>query len=205
MITIIDIGIGNIGSVTRALKFLKCKYIVTDKKEDIENSTKLLFPGVGSFAEASRKLEASGLKEIIEHQVLVKQIPILGICLGMQLFAKIGFEGGIFPGFGFIDAEVKLIEAKKQNLRLPHMGWNNLSSSNLKLLDGTTANACFYFVHSYEMKLNENISHLTTEYGTDIVAMIEKDNIYATQFHPEKSQEQGLKIMKNFIELQSIC
>lgn len=201
MITIIDIQIGNIGSVTRALKFLKCKYIVTDKKEDIENATKILFPGVGSFAEASKKLESSGLKEVIKEQVLVKKTPILGICLGMQLFAKEGYEGGKFPGFGFIDAEVKLIEAKKHNLRLPHMGWNNLSSSNLRLLNGTKESTCFYFVHSYEMKLNENIPHVTTDYGSDIIAMVEKENIYATQFHPEKSQEQGLKILKNFIEL----
>lgn len=201
MITIIDIQIGNIGSVTRALKFLKCKYLITDKKEDIENATKLIFPGVGSFAEASKKLEASGLKEVIQHQVLVKKTPILGICLGMQLFAKEGDEGGKFPGFGFIDAEVKLIEAKKNNLRLPHMGWNNLSHSNLKLLNGTAENTCFYFVHSYEMKLNEQISHVTTDYGSNIVAMVEKDNIFAAQFHPEKSQEQGLKILKNFIEL----
>lgn len=201
MITIIDIQIGNIGSVTRALKFLKCKYIVTDKKEDIENATKLIFPGVGSFAEASRKLDSSGLKEVIQHQVLIKKTPILGICLGMQLFAKEGEEGGKFPGFGFIDAEVKLIEAKKYNLRLPHMGWNNLSNSNLKLLSGTTENTCFYFVHSYEMKLNEQIPHVTTEYGSNVLAMVEKENIFAAQFHPEKSQEQGLKILKNFIEL----
>lgn len=201
MITIIDIQIGNIGSVTRALKFLKCKYIVTDKKEDIENATKLLFPGVGSFAEASKKLEASGLKEVIQHQVLIKKTPILGICLGMQLFAKTGEEGGSHPGFGFIDADVKLIEAKKHNLRLPHMGWNNLSNTDLKLLNGTNENSCFYFVHSYEMKLNEKISHVTTDYGSDVVAMIEKGNIFAAQFHPEKSQEQGLKILKNFIEL----
>lgn len=201
MITVIDIQIGNIGSVTRALKFLKCKYLVTDKKEDIENATKLIFPGVGSFAEASKKLEDSGLKEVIEHQVLVKKTPILGICLGMQLFAKEGHEGGKYPGFGFIDAEVKLIDAKANAVRLPHMGWNNLSNSNLKLLEGTAENTCFYFVHSYEMKLNENVTHVTTDYGSNIVAMVEKNNIYAAQFHPEKSQEQGLKIIKNFIEL----
>jgi glutamine amidotransferase len=201
MITIIDIQIGNIGSVTRALKFLKCKYIVTDKKEDIEAATKLLFPGVGSFAEASTKLESSGLKEVIQHQVLVNKTPILGICLGMQLFAKEGFEGGRHEGFGFIDAKVEMIEAKKYNLRLPHMGWNDLSGNNLRLLKGVPENACFYFVHSYEMKLNESIPHVTTQYGTNVVAMVEKDNIFASQFHPEKSQEHGLRILKNFIEL----
>lgn len=201
MITIIDIQIGNIGSVTRALKFLKCKYNVTDKKEDIETATKLLFPGVGSFAEASRKLESSGLKEVIQHQVRVKKTPILGICLGMQLFAKEGFEGGRHEGFDFIDASVQLIEAKKYHLRLPHMGWNDIKGDKLKLLNGIPEDACFYFVHSYAMKLNESIPHATTEYGENVVAMVEKDNIYATQFHPEKSQEQGLKILKNFIEL----
>lgn len=201
MIAIIDLQIGNIGSVGRALKFLKCKYNITDKASDIENASKLIFPGVGSFAEAAQKLNASGLKEVIQNQVIDKKKPILGICLGMQLFAKEGFEGGIHEGFGFINASVNLMNAKSLGLRLPHMGWNSLSGYDLKLLQGVASDSCFYFVHSYEMKLNEGINHATTDYGTPVVAMIEKENIFATQFHPEKSQEQGLKILKNFSEI----
>lgn len=196
---------GNVGSVSRALKFLNCKYIITDKKEDIENATKLIFPGVGSFAEASTKIESSGLREIIREQVLIKKTPILGICLGMQLFANEGFEGGRHEGLGFINASVVQMKSKEFGLRLPHMGWNNLSNNNLKLLDGISSDSCFYFVHSYEMKLHEPISHVTTEYGDQVTAMIEKNNIFAAQFHPEKSQEQGLRILKNFIELETLC
>ena len=201
MITIVDVQIGNIGSVTRALKFLKCKYLVTDKREDIVSASKLIFPGVGSFSEATQKLEKSGLKETLQEQVLVHKKPILGICLGMQLFAKEGFEGGRNEGLGFVDASVTLIQAKEKGLRLPHVGWNELSAYNLKLLNGVKDQSCFYFVHSYEMKLNEQIPHVTTDYGSNVVAMIEKENVYAAQFHPEKSQEAGLKILRNFIEI----
>ena len=201
MITIVDVQIGNIGSVTRALKYLKSKYIVTDKTEDIISASKLIFPGVGSFSEASKKLENSGLRETLQKQVLVMKKPILGICLGMQLFAKEGFEGGRNEGLGFLDASVVQMKAKDLGLRLPHMGWNELSSYQLKLLNGVKEQSCFYFVHSYEMKLNEDVPHVTTDYGSNVVAMIEKGNIFATQFHPEKSQEAGLKILRNFIEL----
>jgi glutamine amidotransferase len=201
MITIIDLHIGNIGSVTRALKFLKCPFVVTDEREKIESAKKLLLPGVGSFREASRKLIESQLKDSIRLKVLNEHTPIMGICLGMQLLAETGYEGGQSQGLGLIKAEVKEIRAKEFGLNLPHMGWNDLSSYDLRLLKGVKPSSCFYFVHSYEMILHESIPHVTTNYGTDVLAMVEKDNIFAAQFHPEKSQEAGLAIIKNFIEI----
>ncbi|GBE18166.1 imidazole glycerol phosphate synthase subunit HisH 1 [archaeon BMS3Abin16] len=199
MITIIDLGLGNVNSVMRALNYLKVSNRVSSEISDLEEAEKLIFPGVGNFFEASKRLEINGMKQAIREQVLELGKPILGICLGMQLLANEGEEGGISKGLGLIDGRVVRMSSEKVGLRLPHIGWNDVSHRNLKLFSGIDENACFYFVHSYALELEGDVEHSLSNYGTDFVAAVKKDNIIGTQFHPEKSQKDGLKLLTNFV------
>jgi len=198
MVTIIDIGIGNVSSVFLALKHLNVPSIISKDIKDIESAEKLIFPGVGNFFEASKRLYASNMAEVIREQVLVKKKPLLGICLGMQLLASVGTEGGESRGLDIIKAKVSRLKSEEQKLRLPHIGWNDVSSS-MKLFSSIRDNACFYFVHSYAMILEESIENAVCSYGTDFIAAVKKDNVVGVQFHPEKSQEYGIQLLKNFI------
>ena len=202
MITIIDYGMGNLGSVVNMIKKVGGKSIITSKKEDIKNAKKILFPGVGAFDNAVKNLKNLGLWDLIKEKVLVEKVPIMGICLGMQLLTK-GSEEGNLEGFGFIDAYAKKFKFESSDLKTPHMGWNIAHiQKKSKLFEGIEKEENrFYFVHSYAVECNNKEDILTiTNYGYDFVSSFERDNIIGCQFHPEKSHKFGMRLFKNFVE-----
>lgn len=204
MITIIDYGMGNLGSVKNMFKKIGESAIISSDKEEIKNASKILLPGVGAFDNAMKNLYDLGLLEIIKEKVLIEKIPILGICLGMQLLTK-GSEEGNLNGFGFVDAYAKKFNFSSldETLPIPHMGWNKVylqKESNL-LHEGEERENRFYFVHSYAVSCENSKDVLTTtHYGYDFVSSFERDNIIGCQFHPEKSHKFGMKLFKNFVE-----
>jgi len=204
MIIIVDYGMGNLGSVKNMLKKIGEESLISSKKEDISNAKKLLLPGVGSFDSAMKNLHDLDVIDLIKKKVLVEKVPILGICLGMQLLTNTSEEGRL-EGFGYVDAEVKRFdfESLDKKLPIPHMGWNKTilhKESNL-YKDNNDKNRRFYFVHSYAVTCkDENDILTTTEYGYEFVSSFEKDNIIGCQFHPEKSHKYGMKLFKNFVE-----
>jgi len=201
LITVIDIKIGNVGSVVRALEKLKFPYQVTNNPEVISKSDKIILTGVGNFREASNRIKSSGIYDVIRQKVLNEKTPILGICLGMQLLSSVGKEGGEeSEGLGLINGKVEYLRSSTMHMRLPHVGWNNVHSGKLSLFESIPENSYFYFVHSYEVLLEEDIPIATCNYGVDFVAAFQKDNIVGVQFHPEKSQTAGLTLMQNFLK-----
>lgn len=200
MITIIDLDIGNVNSVSKALKYLKAEYKITSLVEDVESADKIIFPGVGSFYEAANRMNKTEIKKVLTKKVKEGKTPILGICLGMQLLATTGYEVQKSKGLDFIKGEVKLHRASEENLRLPHIGWNDVNYKDFKFFDSIKNGSCFYFVHSYELIPSEEVKVATANYGVDYLAAFQKDNIMGVQFHPEKSQRVGLQLLKNFCE-----
>lgn len=201
MTAIIDYGAGNIKSVEKALLSLGQEVVITDDKETILNADRIILPGVGAFGDAMAQLEKTGLDAVIREAV-EKNIPFLGICLGLQLLFEKSEEAPGVKGLGILKGEVKKIPAE-QGLKIPHMGWNSLHfAHDGKLFHGIEEGSYVYFVHSYYLKAEEEfIVKASTEYGVSIHASVEKDNVFACQFHPEKSSEIGLKILKNFVQL----
>jgi glutamine amidotransferase len=203
MINIVDIGMGNLGSILNMLKKVKADARISSGQEDIEQADKLILPGVGAFDNAMDNLLKMDLRPILERKVMVDRVPILGICLGMQLFSKRS-EEGVLPGLGWIDAEtVRFRFPNDQNgLKVPHMGWNTVNLRHDPILfEGLETDARFYFVHSYHLVCaNESNIMTTTPYGYDFASSIRSDNIFGTQFHPEKSHRYGMRLLKNFAE-----
>lgn len=201
MIAIIDYDAGNIKSVENAFNYLGQETIVTRDKDIILGADKVVLPGVGSFGDAMDKLKKYNLIGTIE-EVCDKKTPFLGICLGLQLLFKSSDETKGVPGLGILDGEVLRIP-DAPGLKIPHIGWNSLDIvPDGRLFKGLADQSYVYFVHSYYLKAQEEaIVKATTEYGCHIHASVEKDNIFACQFHPEKSGEVGLKILSNFAEL----
>lgn len=196
MVSIIDYGMGNVASVQKALNFLKIESVITDNHQQIENSEYIILPGVGSFLQGMKNLQSKGLDVFLTDQVINKKKKFLGICLGMQLLAETGSEPHENPGLGWVKGKVKKIE--NIPFRVPHMGWNNLVVLN-ETYYRDIKNKDYYFIHSYHfLPESKSVVAATTNYGFDIVASIQQDNIFATQFHPEKSQEAGLTLLKNF-------
>ena len=209
-IAIIDYETGNLKSVSKALELasnnvLKRSNIeVINSAKDLNNFDKVVLPGQGSFKQCFQSLNSiHGILDGLSDFVTVKKKPILGICVGMQLFATFGDEDGGSDGLGWIEGKVKKISLKDLSLKLPHMGWNNIQiSSNSKLLSGVNNDSHFYFVHSYSFDVDEKkYVSATTNYSSEIVSAIEKENIFGTQFHPEKSQANGIKILENFVKI----
>ena len=201
MIAIIDYDAGNIKSVEKALNYLGEEAIITRDHDEIVNSDKVILPGVGAFADAMEKIRHYGLEETI-HEVVEKNIPFLGICLGLQLMFESSDEGPGVKGLGLLPGKILRIP-KSGDLKIPHMGWNSLEvKPGAKLFKGLSDNPYVYFVHSYYLKADEeDIVAASTEYSVHIHASVESGNIFACQFHPEKSSDIGLKILKNFAEL----
>lgn len=199
MIAIINYKMGNLGSVKNALDSLNIESVITDDVNVIKACDKLILPGVGAFKEAMQNLKSLNLIDCIKEEVK-KGKPILGICLGMQLLFSSSEEYGLTEGLNLLEG--KIIHFKENGLKIPHMGWNNLTiPSNSKLFKGLT-NPYVYFVHSYHL-VTDNKDYLLTKttYGYEFSCAVEYKNIYATQFHPEKSGDVGLKILKNFGDL----
>jgi len=208
-ISVIDYGSGNLKSATKALEAaannanVSSKILVTSDPKIIKESDKIVLPGQGSFRDCYLGIKKiSGLNETLNEFVLEKKKPILGICVGMQLFAKTGYESQETSGFGWIDAEVRKINNINKKLKLPHMGWNEIELKKKCFLFSNIKNKShFYFIHSYEfMTKQKDCTVATTNYGNSIIASVEKENIVGTQFHPEKSQKNGLIILENFLK-----
>lgn len=200
MITVIDLKIGNVNSVSRALRHIGAGHILSCEPSDIGKAEKIIFPGVGTFSEAMKRMKSRGADAALKEAVLSRKVPILGICLGMQLFASSGEEGGETEGLGFIKGRVSYHRASGLGLRLPHIGWNDVRHNGSKIFDSVPEGACFYFVHSYEFILEEQIETGYTNYGVDFVSFVKKGHIIGAQFHLEKSQGAGLKMLSNFCE-----
>ena len=209
-IAIIDYESGNISSVINSFKAvcakqnIEIKIEVTSDLKTVLGSDKIILPGQGSFKNCTESLEKiEGLKDILNEFAIIKKKPLFGICVGMQMFADVGHEEIETKGLGWISGSVKKIDNQNNEFKLPHIGWNELSiKSSSKLLKGIEENSHVYFVHSYKF-IPENKSYISskTNYSEEIVASVEKDNLFGTQFHPEKSDSVGLKIIENFINL----
>lgn len=202
-VTIIDYGMGNLWSVLNALRYLGCNPNVSSNPREIAQADSLLLPGVGSFRKAMITLRQTGIDDAIRDTVQTKERKILGICLGMQLLGDHGTEDGDTMGLGLIPTSVeKFSQQEIGNHKIPHIGFNLVRSMHDSLLfRGLPEEADFYFVHSYRM-LPVNLRGITAtcRYGTEFLAAYEQDSVYATQFHPEKSQANGLLLLKNFLE-----
>jgi len=208
-IAIIDYGSGNLRSAAKALETASnninasSKIVVTSDPKIIKQSDKIVLPGQGSFRDCYLGIKKiSGLNETLNEFVLVKKKPIFGICVGMQLFAKTGYETQETEGFNWIDAEVRKINNMNKKLKLPHMGWNEIELKKDCFLFSKIKNKShMYFIHSYEfITKQKDCIVATTNYGDPITISIVKENIFGTQFHPEKSQKNGLIILENFLK-----
>jgi imidazole glycerol-phosphate synthase subunit HisH len=203
IITIIDYGMGNIGSISNMIKKAGGTSKTTSDISVIEKATKLLLPGVGAFDAGIENLEKTDLIDILNKKVLIGKTPILGICLGMQLMTNKSAEGSL-KGLSWVDAETIKFESTDNQFRIPHMGWNQVSKlkNHDILVNIDINNARYYFVHSYYVKChNKDDVLLKCNYISDFDAAFQKDNIFGFQFHPEKSHKYGMQIIKNFISL----
>lgn len=202
MISIVDYGMGNVGSVFNMLRKLGAKVQITDKPEEIKDSDKLILPGVGHFDRGMSNLRQSGLGDVLNEQVLIHKKPILGICLGMQMMTR-GSEEGTVPGLGWVAADT-IRFSSQDNLKIPHMGWNQISSTpHARLFESAPEEPeRFYFVHSYYVRA-DNAGDVAAycHYGHDFVAAFEVGNIMGVQFHPEKSHVFGMNLFRRFVAL----
>jgi glutamine amidotransferase len=207
MISIIDYGVGNLGSVKNMLKFLNIESKVITTAEELSIATKIILPGVGSWDNGVAKLKESGLHSVLNKRVISDKVPVLGICLGMQIILDSSEEGEL-PGLGWISGKVKKFDFTPEQkicnkLRIPHMGWNVAHTKRQTALSQSTDDEIrFYFIHSYHAEVtNKEHVLMTCNYGYEFTCAIHKDNIWGVQFHPEKSHKFGMSLMKNFSEL----
>jgi len=204
MIKIVNLGIGNVSSVQNMLKRIGFKSDIVNHGEDLNKVDKIILPGVGSFDAAMENIDNLGFRDILTNKVINNGIPILGICLGMQLFMEKSEEGSL-PGLGWINGKVKKFRLSKINstLKIPHMGWNNTNVIKVNpLFPKVVNNQRFYFVHSYYVELSSRDDIIsTTQYGIDFVSSLATKNIFGVQFHPEKSHRFGKTLLKNFCEI----
>ncbi|WP_417559034.1 imidazole glycerol phosphate synthase subunit HisH [Mesoflavibacter zeaxanthinifaciens] len=203
MVTIVDYGMGNLGSVFNMFKKIGVESKITSNLEEIKDAEKILLPGVGAFDNAMKRLNDSGIREVLDKKVIENKIPILGICLGMQLLTN-GSEEGKESGLGWINANAKKFKfLKEEKLKVPHMGWNVVvKSTESKLTENFSDEPRFYFVHSYYVEVeNQENAILKTNYGFEFDSAIQHNNIYGAQFHPEKSHKFGMKLFENFSKI----
>lgn len=204
MIAIIDYGLGNVKAFANVYERLNIAVSIARQVDDLKEVTKVILPGVGAFDHAMTKLNRSGMREELDKLVLEKHIPVLGICVGMQMLARTS-EEGVLQGLGWIDGVVKKIDSSslKSMTKLPHMGWNTINP-NLRnpLFITLNSNSRFYFLHSYYFHCDgpENVI-ATTNYGKEFASAVNHGNIYGVQFHPEKSHHWGIQLLKNFADI----
>lgn len=200
-IAVVDYGMGNLHSVSKALETVGANVVIATKPADLRTADRIVLPGVGSFAEGMRQLHARGLSEALTNEVIREEKPFLGICLGMQLAATLGEEHGQTRGLGWIDGTVQRLDSKDKSIKVPHMGWNDIGlTRESALFQGVRGPLTFYFVHSYHfIPLDKTFISAVCDHGGPFAAVIEKENIHLVQFHPEKSQTLGLKVLENFL------
>jgi glutamine amidotransferase len=204
-VIVIDYGMSNLGSIRRALEETGKDVFISDNPESLNTATHIVLPGVGAFKDGIKNLRKRKFDVKLKNIVVKKKVPLLGICLGMQLLADFGFEGGKTEGLGFISGSVKLFKSCDDAEKIPHIGWNDvLSTRHNPLLTGIPKKTDFYFVHSYHFipENRKNIIGITPYCGTFVSAVM-KDNIFGVQFHPEKSQYWGFKVLSNFIKFNA--
>lgn len=207
MVTIVDYGMGNLGSIQNMFSYIGVSSRITSDLKELADAEKILLPGVGAFDSAMERINSSGIKEVLDKKALEEKVPVLGICLGMQLLTK-GSNEGELPGLGWIPAYTHKFEFKEK-MPVPHMGWNEVEISNSNplskeleyvSLDGEKPR--FYFVHSFHVQVeNQENSIMKTHYGLTFDSAIRKDNVLGCQFHPEKSHKFGMTLLKNFAEI----
>ena len=203
MITIINYGLGNLGSIFNMLKKIGVKSVISNDLDEITKAQKIILPGVGHFDRAMERINRDGLKEILDNKAKKEKIPILGICLGMQLLTKSSEEGQL-PGLAWIPARtIRFQFPSDSDLKIPHMGWNLvMQSTPSPLTNDFESEHRFYFVHSYHSVVeNEKYSILKTTHGYPFDSAIQNDNVFGVQFHPEKSHRFGMKLMENFAKI----
>ena len=203
LVGVLDYGSGNFGSVWNALEYLEVNKVRIDTPEQLPEVSHIVLPGVGTFPAAMRRLESLNLVQPLHEEVITKKKLFLGICVGMQILAGKGSEFEECDGLSYINGRVDKIEIETADLPLPHMGWNEIElNTESPLFRDLDADPSFYFVHSFSFRAS-NLSDViaTCQYGNKVVAAVQRDNIFGVQFHPEKSQRNGLKLLKNFSEL----
>jgi imidazole glycerol-phosphate synthase subunit HisH len=203
-IVIVDYGMGNLHTVLYKIKKLQPEVIISSSREDIASATKIILPGVGHFAAGMKRINEIGIREVLDKKALTEKIPVMGICLGMQLLTNFSEEGNA-EGLGWINAStIRFDKQKIGSLKIPHMGWNTVALKNdpSGILNGISEESFFYFVHSFYVKCEDSSNVLCqTNYGMEFDSGIVKENIFGLQFHPEKSHDSGLAILKNFISI----
>lgn len=204
MIVIIDYGLGNINAFVNVFKGLDIPVKIAKKKSDLEGATKIILPGVGAFDYAMSKLIESGMRTKLDQLVLVDKVPVIGICVGMQILAN-SSEEGLLPGLGYINGVVKKFNVSQfhQKTHLPHMGWNDIQpQSGHQLFKELDSEPLYYFLHSYYFECNQSSDAIAkANYGIEFVCAVNHENVYGVQFHPEKSHHYGVQLLKNFAEL----
>jgi imidazole glycerol-phosphate synthase subunit HisH len=206
MIVVVDLEMGNLESVARAFRRVKQEVTVSSVPDVIEKADKIVLPGVGWFSTAMKNVRDLKILPVLERRVFEDKVPLLGICLGMQMLTRYSEEGGV-KGLGWVEAEARRFDFSSDpdnGLKVPHMGWNDVSiKKEHALLGNLTEASNFYFQHSYAVTCEDESAILATSvYGYDFVSIVQKDNIYGTQFHPEKSHANGLQLLRNFVELE---
>lgn len=204
MISIVDYGLGNIRAFSNAYKKLGIPFAVAKNSDDLKKATKIILPGVGAFDQAISLLEKSGMRQTLDDIVLNRHLPVLGICVGMQILACSSEEGSL-TGLGWIDGEVRKFNppSSKHSMLVPHMGWNDVKPLKINgLLKGLEYDARFYFLHSYYFQSHRNEDIIAvTDYGGQFACAVNFENVYGVQFHPEKSHHWGIQLLKNFAEI----
>jgi imidazole glycerol-phosphate synthase subunit HisH len=203
MITIIDYGLGNVKAFATVYYKLNIPVVIARKSEDILDATNIILPGVGAFDYAMQRLNDSGMRDTLERKVLQDKVPVIGICVGMQMLARKS-EEGLLPGLGWIDGEViKFKFSTETTMRIPHMGWNTIEPKRTGgLMEGLDSESRFYFLHSYYFHCSNQADVIaTTDYNGIFESAVNCNNIYGVQFHPEKSHGWGIKLLDNFAKL----
>lgn len=201
MIAIVDYGMGNLHSVRHAIEAAGGDACVTKHAEDLRTAERIVLPGVGAFRECVENLRASGMVEALEKEVLQRGKPMLGVCVGLQVMARAGEEDGVHPGLGWLNGVVRRLDVDTTSLKVPHTGWNDVVPlRDSVMFKGFRGPAAFYFTHSYHFVPDDDqVIAAEADYGTKVTAAVQFTNVFATQFHPEKSQVNGLRLLENFL------
>lgn len=202
-VAIIDYGMCNLGSVRRAFEECGADVRLTDRPQDLDSADQIVLPGVGAFTKGMANLRSQGWVDALRKNAIEEKKPLLGICLGMQLLADFGEEGGGTEGLGFVGGRVVRFQAPSANIRIPHVGWNEIHhAEKSSLFENIEAGTDFYFVHSFHFVVKDAATlGATTPYCGDFVSAVARENIFGVQFHPEKSQKPGFQLIRNFLKL----